>query len=625
MTVDRYELVGSVRIDGKLYRTVRIPAADVDSLGQFDYSVDYSDEPPYTNGIPSMVSDPEFTWHLGGFKSRQGVPGASEYGKNTDDRWAFRMLPSALIHDITLTGLGTAPFFTPYTEDGPVLCIFETLGYIFAVSAKYVWRINPADDTVILSHIFNNAAGVMGVVWETAYPLFTQSSNNTTNFRQLTAINTPGPDTYVNSPDVDAIRLAVGINRLFKVSRTGVLKNIVTGLDPVQETNWADQVQVGDPTTIPTALLAYDRTVFVGKPEGFFGVGDDGFGLPLIKRMPREVDNCYGMINFDPWVLVPYVRGLYWFQPGLVEAIGLERELLNESPIHGRWKGFATDGQWIYGLMTVGTDTYINVGRERTGNESGFGKIVWDTWLFFTGASKAIFQSALTTTPRLWFGKGTNLSYVKLSSAAGSEEYAASGSRYLTKLKFDDWGEKDFPYIDLVGKNLSSTKYWIVNYSVDGGAYSDLDADGAQMKISTDGRQRFFFPATTVGREIQVRLDYANSSTTVPPELNYIETFAVPQSRKIPLHSIALALETGIRHDHGVDTRSSMEQLNDLLALIETPSAVETSGPWGDNKNAWIKKLGIVTQRYLHLAPTQSGNSDPSYVVQLLLQLREES
>ena len=53
----------------------------------------YLHEPPWAEGLPPMLSSPQETWHLGGLKSKEGVPGTSEYGQNTDTRFPFRLLP----------------------------------------------------------------------------------------------------------------------------------------------------------------------------------------------------------------------------------------------------------------------------------------------------------------------------------------------------------------------------------------------------------------------------------------------------------------------------------------------------------------------------------------------------
>lgn len=600
--------VGSCQIDSKSYRLVR-------SGNHQAYVQGFEDEPPWQGGAPPLVSEEQFTWHLGGLKSRPGIPGTSEYGKNSDGRFPFRLLPSAKINSLTLTSSASNPS-----------SIFEAMGYVFVVAGQRVYRIDPATDTVVLSKDFGSDIGVMGLRWEEDYALVTTSATTQSLWKLVTGgIVGGGPDTWTQTAAVAAYRLAVGINRLFKITKAGELRNVSTGLDPMTDANWADNVQVGETSTLPTGLLAYERTAFVGKPEGLFGVGDDGFGLPLIKRMARDTDNCLGMALFDPWVLVPHVRGLYRYVPGLAEACGLEKEKLNESPVRGRWKGFAVDGEWIYGLLAVGADTYVMAGRERDEEGLGFGPIVWDTWLYFAAASKAIWLSALTSTPRLWFGNGNNISYAKLSTGAGAPdvdgpeyEFALSGQRFSYKYRFEDWGSKDFPKIDVVGKNLTAARYWDVLYSIDGGAFSNLDVAGAGMRISADGRQTFFLPTTAVGREVQFRFDYTGNVASEAGELNFWQPFAVPQARRTPVIVIHLLLEEGLRHDEEIEQRSAIAQFNDLSALLEQATAVATSGPWGESLNGKVGRLRIVDT-------IQEGDTEPSYIVEVGLQLREAS
>lgn len=610
---DQYDLQGSVEINGEFYELVRITGKDAPP-GHLAYQEDFEDEPPWTpargsfpgvRGAPLMISEQSNTWHLGGLKSRQGIAGTSEYGQNTDTRWAFRMLPSAKINPLTLTA-----------SDTPPLSIFEALGQVFVVCAKRVFRINPSTDIVTLStSVVGGLNYIMGMRWESDYPLVTLDGANP--IIKLTALGSP--DSWTQSAAVIAYYLASGINRLFRINSTGNLKNIITGLDPMTEANWADSVQVGETGTLPTGLIAYERTVFAGKPEGLFGVGDNGFGLPVIRRMVRETDNCRGLAAFDPWLLVPHVRGLYRYTPGVVETIGIERELLNDSPINGRWKAFAVDGDWIYGALAVGSNTYIMIGREKRGGESNFSSIIWDTLLYFTGTCQAMWLSSLSTNPRLYFGVGNNVSYIELSASPGSVEYALTGSRYSTRIRFDDWNPKDFPRVDLVGKHLSATKYWTLNYSIDGGDYSALDINGATMKIIADGRQSFFLPTTTVGREIQLRFDYTSDSASVPPELNFVEVYGVYQSKKIPVLTFRLALEDGMRHGSGSDLRSAAEMFTDLQTLSASATAIVAKGPWSTTGiDVWVKKAKIIDL-------VQRSNSSPSMIVEVVMQKRGES
>jgi len=603
----RYEPLDTVEINSEFYRLVRTLGQGNDQ-SHLPYQTNYFDKPPYGEGQPPILSDQTFTWHLGGLKSRQGIPGTSEYGQNTDGRWAFRLLPSAKINVLTLPSSGISPS-----------SIFEAMGYIWAVCGPRIYRIDPTTNVVTLSSSAGVGGGfnyIMGIKWENDFPIFT-TDLGTNSIVKVTAIGSP--DTYVQTLDVEAYWLAASSNRLFKITKTGEVKNIITSLDPMVDANWADSVQMGEFTT-PTGLLAYERTVFAGKPEGMFGVGDNGFGVKVIGRMAKEITNCYGMQLYDPWVIVPHVRGLYRYVPGNVETIGLERELLNESPLNGRWKQFIADTEWLYGQMyMIDTDeTYIMVGREKRGGEAGFSNIIWDTWLYIDGLSKAMYMTGTTLPPKLYFGHGLDIAYVEISNSPGAVAYATSGNRYMPKLKFDDWGNKDFSQVDIVGKNLDANNYWVINYSIDGGAFSALDINGNQMRKNTNGRSSFFLPITAVGREIQYRLDFVYDGSGSPPEINYFEPFASPQAQHMAVHTFNLVLEENIRTGRGTDKRTSLEQLNDLFTLSESPSAVLATGPWGSATRVWVRRPRVIDM-------IQRGQNRPIFVVEVSIQVRETS
>lgn len=606
MTAIVVDDAGVIRLNSETYRHVQIQ-------GQLAWTREYVNEPPWAEVSPPLVSDPQFTWDQGGFKSRQGLVGTSEYGTNTDSRFPFRLLPGPLVTVVTLTSSPTQP-----------TSIFEALGYIWVVAGRYVYRIDPATDGVVNSKDLGaTVVGIMGLRWETNIGLVTTDEASNSLYK-VTAIGTP--DTWTQTTTVSAYRLAMGINRLFKVSKTGALKNILTSLDPMTEANWADSVQMGDTFSVPTSISAYERTVLVGKPEGLFAVGEEGFGIPVIRRMPYDANNCYGTIVHEPWVYIPHSRGLYRFQPGLVESCGLEKEIMNESAVKGQIYAMASDGDYLYAFADVGNDCYLLTARERRGGEGGFGPLVWDTLAQWTAAhAKAAYVSNLTTPARLWFSHGNNVAYVKLQPNGGvpnvddGYRFALSGTRFSPRYKFDDWAAKDFPKIVVVGKNLTAARYWQVAYSLDGAAYQTTDVDVADMKISADGRKTFFLPTTATGREIQYRFTVtSNDSTVAPPELSYFEPFATPRPRTVPIVSFHLQLEAGTRHGPNREIRTATKQFNDLQTLLEQVAAISTTGPWGDSSNAWIRGLELVESR-------QSERQEVSLIVKVTLQLREQS
>ena len=128
--------VGTVKIGSESYQLVQTDDRQA-------WREEYLHEPPWTEGLPATLSEPTETWHLGGLKSKQGIPGTSEYGQNTDGRFPFRLLPGPEVTTVTLTGSLANP-----------TRIFEALGYIWAVCGRYVFRIDPSDDSVVESKDF---------------------------------------------------------------------------------------------------------------------------------------------------------------------------------------------------------------------------------------------------------------------------------------------------------------------------------------------------------------------------------------------------------------------------------------------------------------------------------------
>lgn len=613
--------VGSVKLGSESYRMVRTESRRA-------WEQTFADEPPWVEGVPAMISDPQQTWHMGGLKSQQGIPGTSEYGQNTDTRFPFRLLPGPRVVDVALAGSGVTPTH-----------IFDALGAIFVLAGRFVYTIAPVDDSVVQVKDFGAGVNAIdGIKWEDDLVLITTDAVTNSLWKVTTsgfqsdafqgAGDTPpafatGGIGFVQTSDVAIYRLAASINRLFGVNKTGEMRNVLSGDDPMVDANWRDSVQAGEKDPPPTGLVAYSRTVFAGKAEGLLGVDIDGFGVSLIKRVAKKDGNGIGLEVYDPYVMYPHSRGVYRFIPGLVESVGLEQEVMNESLVKGPIKAFAPDQQWLYSaLAAVDGDTYIMWARERR----SLGPLTWDTWVHLAAvACEAMHIAALTDPPRVWLGKGVNAAYIKLSTGAGAPdpnsggyEFALSGSRFSVKYRFGDWHDKDLPKIDVVGKNLTTARYWEISYAMDGGSFSNLDIDGNTMRLTSDGLATFFLPTSVVGREVQFKYDFVSDGVTEAPELNFVEPFAVPRGRHIPMYSVQLHLATGIHLDDEVEARSSLEQFNDLETLLGQPAAVASFGPWGDNKNVWVRGLRLIEV-------LQTGGQEPEFLVEALIQRREEA
>ncbi len=598
MTETVTDMPSSVEIGDHSYNLVRINQAR-------SWNRQYIDKPPFTDGSPPLISSAVLTWHLGGFKSRTGIPGSSEYGQNTDARLPFRLRPSPKLNSIIL----------PNSEANPT-AIAEAGKYIWFACGRRVFRVDPANNNSVLKKDLDAGVTVIDLErWEQD-KLIVTTDEDTNSVYVVESPYELHNWTQQSSGSYYPYRTAAGINRLFAVSKSGELKNLSTGLNPLHGDSYADSVQIGRTDNTPTGIVAYDSSVVIAKPEGLFVVQIDGFGIPVIERIVYDLKNGIGLNVREPWILYPHKRGLFRYIPGNAERAGIERELMDESPLVEReFRAFAADGQWLYGVMVdpVETDTYILVGRDRQENEPGWGPYVWDTHLYFDEPCETAWVSGLGGN-RLWVGHGNNCAYFKLKG-----EYIRSARRFMPKDRYDLWQSKDFPSIRAKGSNLENSRYWQAFYSVDGANFLGVDKDNVAMKFTDDNVKQYTLPTSANGREIQWRFDYTSTSDTQSGELNMFEGYAEPRDTEmIPVISMTLRLASGSHVDIQIDERTSTDQLNDLLAERRKVKAIETKGPWSDADvaiSAHVIDLKLVES-------LQVGNGPPDLLVELTLQER---
>lgn len=605
------ETAGEVVINGQSYRLFRNPSQVL------PYKQSVVAEPPFDQTTPALISAPQDSWHWGAFKSLEGVDNTSESGQNTDTRWAYRIVPSQAIHTISLDLGATLP----------VQNMWVGLGYLWLSQGTKLFRVDLSTLTVTLSKDFTPDTPVSGVVWESQTVLVTTSAaNNSLWGVGIAGFVIGGPDVWVQTvANLKPFKLAVGINRLFAISGAGILQNVSTGLSALGA-NWADSVQVGKAEYAPRSLIAYERSVITGTSEGYFSVGEEGFGVPIIKRIVPGFLNGLNPCNYDPWLMLPHVRGLYRWQPGLAQACGLEVEVLNSAGPRGSISAVVAEGDWLYALLDTGSVTYILAGRERRQGEQGFSPIIWDTNLYFTQSAQAhggvgtlCLTTDLTTgtSARLWFSYGLAVGYINLTDGfpgAGLLDPAATFSRTTHRYRFNTYGTKNFQYFKIATKNLDLNNSWTISYSVDGGAFSSLDASGFTMLINVDGLSTFYLPSSATGREIQFRFDGISNAAKFP-EISYFEPFASPVPQQFPVITCQLLLAAQQHGLYRIDSRDASDQWDDLNSLVAQKTPVTVSGPWGDNKTASVNRLTRLTD-------VQEGVSEQASLVEVELLLR---
>lgn len=435
---------------------------------------------------------------------------------------------------------------------------------------------------------------------------------------------------FDQSGDVEVDWLAKGPRRLFKVHESGnqtILKNIPLddALDPLVEGDYGDEIHFNGLLSGTPPMVPYQNTVFVSTDKGFYGVdSEDGREASLIQRMTTGARALY---VWDPWVLVAHDHGLFRFVPGTVEAVGLEQEIMNESPVKGIIRAMSSVGPWLYAALTPDANGNHNiiVGRDRRPNEPGFGPMIWDTFVINDEDTALTFLHSATVLSQyvLAFPAGNNINYLIMPTTGGAPEvdsslyrFVLAAERYSPKYRYDDWEQKDFYKIRIRSQNTElNARYWKVSYRTsDLGGWLDLDLDGQEMRAQ-DGTQEFVLPAAAVGQEIQYKFSYVSNTNEQAASIIYWEPYARTVSQKLGAVSMQLRLEANLQHDSGRDTRTAEEQYSDLEALLEFVPALTASGPFGEDILCSLRDLKVVKTE-------QETSGEYQMVVQITLQVR---
>lgn len=298
--------VGIANIDGKRYRIVR-------KDDEIAYSREYVAEPPYDKGVPAQLSEQQFTWHLGGFKSRQGITGSSEYGINTDGRWPFRLVPGPYLNTATLPGNTSAirwiwPTSILGSISGPA--IWATAGNV-----AYILTSDSLGQPIFGGNTYDP---IMGLKWQSYY-LMTDSNSQLWKMA-LTFSNSA--NNFVMSPT------GAGATTQFTPSTGANWQNVdeISGADDVDATYNSDSVAGHIDLFTKTALsgpaapdqiysvtidITARRTSTGGTNPTMRGVVRIGGVNYFTAAITLTNDTSYHVVTFAAWTLSP-ATGVAW-------------------------------------------------------------------------------------------------------------------------------------------------------------------------------------------------------------------------------------------------------------------------------------------------------------------------
>jgi hypothetical protein len=301
--------------------------------------------------------------------------------------------------------------------------------------------------------------------------------------------------------------------------------------NPLNVADWGAAYLIGNPGQPINSLVALERWLYVGKPDGAFTTDENGNEVQLTPDVAAAIhsDNGRNMIGWHGSVLYPHRTGLYEIAGELTTPVGIERIASFNGAIRGRVSAMAGLGEWLYLAIYNGTDSWLLAARERQGQEPGFGPYVYHSLAFFANTQIAAMffdGGSDTTNPRLYFGRSSGathiLSYFVLGRTGGPDRsdtaltYATDGEHYFPTTDGGRPGTlKQLQTIEVdAGGTLSSTQKFQLHVQRDeSGTWEQVGTD-----ITSAGwQQRSWTPGQNdTCRRLKLRVTYIGSSATSP-------------------------------------------------------------------------------------------------------------
>lgn len=571
-----------------------------DKAGKPDWEVDNIEaEDGQVSSVRDMPSRIE-TCHLGGGFGRSEVQGAYHYALGVDCSEPGVVLMGPLVTTLTCG-------MVDHTAD-----IFEQNGKLYVLGGRYCKQISNLTGTETVGTPDGQDQGIdfgAGVVPTEAVSFI---GNTYVGFSTDTPIykftGVAGAGTWSNiDPDTSsatAVRAKFWAKdyldgygwRLWAAYSTQYVKGCDT--NPLQAADWgpASPYSVGDTSTAITDLIGVGNRFLIPKTDGLYAMDYTGRCGNVMESVEMLVASTNGAnsLYYNGHVLYPHVMGLLEYDRSTegIRPITPWASTGNQSPIKGRITAQAALGLWHYVAMyDSGTSkSYILKGRfpsDGEGMPDGWvGPMIWHGSIVsaVTGQITCMHISGLTSPPRLWFGVGTDVGYIRIPQTGSvlaevaDMRFGSSGSLYFTPQQFrQPAAPKEVILYNLQNEGISAANSAQLFMSFDGGSYSAFGSPATAASLSRIAR-----PATGTWRGYNVvpRLDMANSTATLSPKYLPMVGRAAIRPENRTLITATLLCQDDLKKLDGSPERKTGKQLLDILEAAKTSAPIQMKDWW---------------------------------------------
>lgn len=313
-----------------------------------------------------------------------------------------------------------------------------------------------------------------------------------------------------------------------------IASNILAGSVTMDASAWTSlEVLTGDDITFTGFGLDGDFQI-LGTSKGPYYFNENRLTYyPMFEemRMDESLEHCRVMFNwFYLGTVITFRDGMRWWSGGNSESFGLERYLLNTSPVRGRPTAVSGDRKWLYVNYydDENDDSWLTAWRPRTSGDKGTEPMV----PYIIGHLDGIASRFLThvgnangarTNPAVVGGHDGN-AYYWVKGRDPIREYTdanyrfqLSGTWYGTEWRAQPRMKKFIEFIEFEPENVSATQTITVSVSVDGGAAQQIG--GVVSEVGQNGYVRLIPKEDIGGWRIKPQVAFATGSDSSSPRI----------------------------------------------------------------------------------------------------------
>lgn len=360
-----------------------------------------------------------------------------------------------------------------------------------------------------------------------------------------------------------------------------------------------------------TKVAAIGRVVYLGTVEGLRALDGD---LNLFDPIPdlrnyAALENCQGMASWHGGLLIPHVRGVFYYNEGVVAPVGIDRTRINGTTILGQVTWIVADGEYFWATMQTATDVILLRGRERSDDEPVPTPVIWQE-VYRTASTgilvdisdypremtvTALPAGPANPTPRLLWSKNGTPSYINLPPRGAAPAtltsdfgpFELSGHKNLPTVNMDQpMVTKYLKSVEVDAEGLDTNKTVAVSYALNPTSASPTFT--SLGTANTVGRTELSFPTNTSCRSVQLRVALATNSDTATPVLLRLALNYTTRPLKNNVWTARARLGPGVVDREGNEVLEDGDTTVNRLLAYEDGNAVTMIDPNGNTINVLV-------------------------------------